>query len=102
MFGLADMMVNVEVGAALARRAAAADRAGDAAAERLRLMSRIFAHDVSRMVHGNTMTILMGTGVFDQGAINDFISSVDMTEIAESGRDIIPAMDRLADIIFER
>jgi alkylation response protein AidB-like acyl-CoA dehydrogenase len=102
MFGLADSMVHVEVGAALARKAAAADRAGDAAAEKLRLMSRIFAHDAARTVHGTIMTILMGTGVFDEGAINDFRSSVDLTEIAESCRNLVPAMDRLADIIFER
>jgi hypothetical protein len=48
------------------------------------------------------MTILMGTGVFDEGAINDFRSSVDLTEIAQSYRNLAPAMDRLADIIFER
>lgn len=102
MFGLADMMVHVEVGAALARKAAAADRAGDAAAEKLRLMSRIFAHDAARTVHANTMTVVLGTGVFDQGAIDDFTSSVDLTEIVESCRDLVPAMDRLAEIIFER
>jgi alkylation response protein AidB-like acyl-CoA dehydrogenase len=102
MFGLADSMVHVEVGAALARKAASADRAGEAAAEKLRLMSRIFAHDAARTVHGTIMTILMGTGVFDEGAINDFRSSVDLTEIAESCHNLVPAMDRLADIIFER
>jgi alkylation response protein AidB-like acyl-CoA dehydrogenase len=102
MFGLADAMVLVEVGAALARKAAAADRAGSAGAEKLRLMSRIFSHDAARTVHGTIMTILIGTGVFDEGAINDFRSSVDLTDIAESGRNLVPAMDRLADIIFER
>jgi alkylation response protein AidB-like acyl-CoA dehydrogenase len=102
MFGLADAMVHVEVGAALARKAAAADRAGDAVAEKLHLMSRIFAHDAARTVHGTIMTILIGTGVFDEGVINDFRSSVDLTDIAESGRNLVPAMDRLADIIFER
>jgi alkylation response protein AidB-like acyl-CoA dehydrogenase len=102
MFGLADTMVHVEVGAALARKAAAADRAGAAAAEKLRLMSRIFSHDAARTANDTIMTILMGTGVFDEGAIDDFRSSVDLTEIAQSYRNLAPAMDRLADIIFER
>jgi hypothetical protein len=48
------------------------------------------------------MTILMGTGIFDEGAIDDFRASVDLTDIAESVRNLVPAMDRLADIIFER
>ncbi|MFZ0611908.1 MAG: acyl-CoA dehydrogenase family protein [Desulfobacterales bacterium] len=102
MFGLADMMVQVEIGAALARKAAAADRSGDAAAEKLRLMSRVFAHDAARTVQANTTTLLMGTGAFDQGAIDTFNSSVDLTRLADSCRGLVPALDRLADIIFER
>ncbi|MFZ0241576.1 MAG: acyl-CoA dehydrogenase family protein [Desulfobacterales bacterium] len=102
MFKLADMMVHVEIGAALARKAAAADRSGDTAAEKLRLMSRVFAHDAARTVQANTMTLLMGTGAFDQGAIDTFISSVDLASLADSCRNLVPALDRLADIIFER
>jgi alkylation response protein AidB-like acyl-CoA dehydrogenase len=102
MFGLADMMAHVEIGAALARKAAAADSARDAAAEKLRLMARIFAHDVSRVAHDGIMRILLGTGVFDQDTAQDFFSSVDMSAFTECGRGIVPAMDRLAAIIFGR
>ncbi len=102
MFGLADMMVHVEVGAALARKAAAADGSGDASAEKLRLMSRVFAHDAARSVQTNLMTLLMGTGAFDQGAIDTFTASVGLTSLADSCRGLVPMLDRLADIIFER
>ena len=102
MFGLADMITHLEVGAALARRAAAATRAADKAAGRLRLMSRIFANDVAKLVHHNILTILMGTGLFDHKVASDFIANVRLNDLTESYRDLIPAMDQVADILFER
>jgi alkylation response protein AidB-like acyl-CoA dehydrogenase len=102
MFGLADMMAHIEVGAALARKAAAATRAEDKSAEKLQNMSRVFANDVAKLVHQNIMTILMGTGVFDAGVATEFIASFRLNDLTESHRDLVPAMDRVADIVFER
>ena len=102
MFGLSDMMAHIEVGAALAHKAAAATRAADTAAEKLQNMSRVFTNDVAKLVHQNIMTILMGTGVFSAEAVSEFISSFRLNDLTESHRDLIPAMDRVADIVFER
>ncbi len=102
MFGLADMITHLEVGAALARRAAAATRAADKDAGRLQLMSRIFANDVAKLAHQNILTILMGTGLFDHKVASDFIATVRLNDLTESYRDLIPAMDQVADILFER
>ncbi len=102
MFGLADMMAHVEVGAALARKAAAATRVADKTAEKLQCMSRIFANDVAKLVHQNVMTIVMGTDVFDRKVADDFVVSSRLSDLTESYRGLVPAMDRVADILFER
>ncbi len=102
MFALADMMTHVEVGVALARKAAAAARTDDAAAEKLQLMSRIFAHDVARLVTRNVMTILMGTGMFDERTVAEFMATANLDELKESYVNVISDMDRVADILFER
>ena len=102
MFGVADMVTHLEIGAALARKAAAATRDGDKTAEKMQLMSRIFASEVAQLVHKNIMTILMGTGTFDQNVVSEFIASTHMNDLTESYQGVVAAMDRVADIIFER
>ncbi len=102
MFTLADMMVHVEIGSALARRAALAAKANDAEAEKLRLMSKIFANQAARLVAQNVMTIVLGSGAFDQQTAAEFIGAANLNELAQTYQDIILDMDRVADIIFER
>jgi alkylation response protein AidB-like acyl-CoA dehydrogenase len=102
MFSLADMMTYVEVGSALARKAAAAAQANDAQAEKLRLMSKIFANQAARLVAQNVMTIVLGSGAFDQQTAAEFIGAANLNELAQTYQDIITDMDRVADIIFER
>jgi alkylation response protein AidB-like acyl-CoA dehydrogenase len=102
MFGLADMIAHVEIGAALARKAAVAVRAADKTAEKLQLMSRIFAGEVAKLVQQNIMTILVGTGAFDQKLADEFVASVRLNDLTESYRGLVTAMDRVADIVFER
>ena len=102
MFGLADMMTYVEVGAALARKAAMASQNNDPAAEKLQLASAIFADEVSQLVTGNITRILMGSGAFDQQAIAEFTDRIDLHRLLESAQGVIGKMDRLADIVFER
>ena len=102
MFNLADMMTHVEVGASLARKAIALAEAGGPEAETIKIMSRIFADEVAQLVTRNALKILMGSGVFDQKAVSDFMETVSYNELFFSGQNVINDMDMVADILFER
>jgi alkylation response protein AidB-like acyl-CoA dehydrogenase len=102
MFLLADMMTVVEVGAALARKAVALSKSGDAQAEKFCAMSRIFADETAQLVSRNAVTILLGSGVFDQNAIQNFMTAHSYHQLVCSSLNIINDMDRVADILFAR
>ena len=102
MYALADMMAHVEVGCAIARKAAAAAKNGDSSAEKYRLVSKIFANIVAQVMLENTTSILMGTGKFDQEQIAEFTTSTNLHDLIQSYQDIIGEMDKMADIVFER
>ena len=102
MFNLADMMTHVEVGASLAREAVALTEAGSPEAETIKIMSRIFADEVAQLVTRKALKILMGSGVFDQKAVSDFVETVSYNELFFSGQNVINDMDMVADILFER
>lgn len=102
MFNLADMMTHVEVGASLARKAVALTEAGSPEAETIKIMSRIFADEVAQLVTRKALKILMGSGVFDQKAVSDFMETVSYNELFFSGQNVINDMDMVADILFER
>ena len=102
MFNLSDMMTHVEVGASLARKAVALTEAGGPEAETIKIMSRIFADEVAQLVTRNALKILMGSGVFDQKAVSDFMETVSYNELFFSGQNVINDMDMVADILFER
>ncbi len=102
MFNLSDMMTHVEVGASLARKAVALTEAGGPEAETIKIMSRIFADEVAQLVTRNALKILMGSGVFDQKAVSEFVETVSYNELFFSGQNVINDMDMVADILFER
>ncbi|MGD9044699.1 MAG: acyl-CoA dehydrogenase family protein [Desulfobacterales bacterium] len=102
MFALADMMMHVEVAASLARKAAADNGANNPEAEKTCLFSRLFAHEITELVSGNVLKILLGSGIFDAEQISAFLAETSHTTLADSYQDIIPAMNRAADIIFDR
>jgi alkylation response protein AidB-like acyl-CoA dehydrogenase len=102
MFALADMMAHVEVGASLARRAFDAVQRGGAAAEKIKLISRLFANEAAQMVSQGILKIVMGCGACDLNMTNDFMQKIAYTELTASCQNIITDMDRLADIVFER
>ena len=102
MFNLADMMTHVEVGASLARKAVALTEAGGPETETIKIMSRIFADEVAQLVTRKALKILMGSGVFDQKAVSDFMETVSYNELFFSGQNVINDMDMVADILFER
>ena len=102
MFALADMMTHVEVGASLARKAYNQVRSGDAAPDKIVLISRLFANEAAQMVSQGILKIVMGCGACDLDVTNDFMQKIAYTELTASCQNIIHDMDQLADIIFER
>ena len=102
MFALADMMTYVEVGVGLARRAKRLTDAGDAKAEKVRAMSRIFANETSELVIRNTRKILMGTGIFSPDFVTGFMEKISAQDLSASAQNIINDMDQVADILFRR
>jgi alkylation response protein AidB-like acyl-CoA dehydrogenase len=102
MFLLADMMTVVEIGAALARKAVALSKSGILQADKICAMSRIFADETAELVSRNTLKILMGSGVFDQDEIQDFMNTHSIHQLIGSSLNIINDMDRVADILFAR
>jgi alkylation response protein AidB-like acyl-CoA dehydrogenase len=102
MFALADMMTHVEVGASLARRAFAKVKNGVADAEKMKLISRLFANETAQMVSQGILKIVMGCGACDLDMTNDFMQKIAYTELTASCQNIIHDMDQLADIVFER
>jgi len=102
MFALADMMAHVEVGASLARRAHKIVKSADAGADRIRLISRLFANEAAQMVSQGILKIVMGCGACDLDMTNNFMQKIAYTELTASCQNIINDMDQLADIVFER
>jgi alkylation response protein AidB-like acyl-CoA dehydrogenase len=102
MFALADMMMHVEVAASLARQAAAVSSGNNAEAEKTCLFSRLFAHEIAELVSANILKILRGSGVFDSEQVSAFLAETSHAALADSYQNIIPDMNRAADIIFDR
>ena len=102
MFALADMMTWVEVGAALARKAARLSEAGDADAEKTVLAARIFAAEVGQLICRRGMHVCLGTGGLAGGAVADFLSELACEDLMQSCRGVYRDMDRAADILFGR
>jgi alkylation response protein AidB-like acyl-CoA dehydrogenase len=102
MFALADMMTVVEVGASMARRAAAYARQSDPRAAKYHHMARVFAAEVAQRVSVNLNTIAVGSGIFNAADAAAFLQSVSHQTLILSGSSVIADMDRVADCIFER
>ncbi len=102
MFALSDMMTHVEVGAALARKAAKLDKAGDAEADTLKAMARIFAGEVAHLVGENALKIVSATGAADDQAIRQFLEEIGYQQMLTSRLSWAADMDTVADRIFER
>jgi len=102
MFALADMMTHLEVGVALARKAKQLADAGDSKAEKIKVMSRLFADEVSTLVVRNTQKIVMGTGTFSPDFVSEFMQKISVHEMIASTQNVILDMDKAADILFRR
>jgi alkylation response protein AidB-like acyl-CoA dehydrogenase len=102
MFLLADMMTHVEVGASFARKASALAGNGGKEAEKIRIMSRVFANETARIVMNNISMILFGSGIFEHKDISSFMQKISYDTLISSHSGILTDMDRVADILFER
>jgi len=102
MFALADMAAHVEIGASLARRAMQCALRGDSDAEKMKIIARLFAGEVAQLVCQNILKIVLGCGQFDEKAAAEFMASAACDQLANGVYNVIPDMDRLADIVFER
>lgn len=102
MFGLADVMTHVEVGASLARKAAGLTKDGHPDAEKFRAISRIFANEVAQLTAKNVPLILMGTGVFSSEEMTAYLQDLEYAALTLGYEKIITEMDTVADILFQR
>ncbi|MGD8256222.1 MAG: acyl-CoA dehydrogenase family protein, partial [Desulfobacterales bacterium] len=102
MFALADMMAHVEVGASLARKASKLVQDGSLAAEKTKLISKLFANEVAQVISQGILKIVMGCGACDLNMTNNFMQRIAFTELTASCQNIVNDMDQLADIVFER
>ena len=102
MFALADMMMHVEVAASFARRAVSSAGEKNPETEKTCLFSRLFANEIAEVTSRNILKILLGSGAFEADAISTFLEEISHAALADSYRNVIPDMDRAADIIFNR
>lgn len=102
MFALADMSCHVEIGASLARKAKSFHDAGDTGAEKLKIVSKLFAGQVAELMVLNLFKIIRGCGRFEEKDVAEFLTAVSHHELTLGFQDSIGDMDTLADIIFER
>ncbi len=102
MFALADMMLYVEVAASFARQAVVLTAENHAQAEKARVYSRVFVNEMAQLTSNNLLKIMFGSGVFDADQCAAFLSETSHAKLAESFQNIIPDMNRAADIIFKR
>jgi len=102
MFLLADIMTHVEVGASLARKCSVLVKNGGQDAEKIRIMSRIFANETAQLVINNVNKILLGSGIFEKQKISDFMQNISYDALRMSYMNVLTDMDKIAGILFER
>ena len=101
MFDLADMMIHVEVGVSLARKACRLAQATDPEAEKFKAMARVFAGEVTQVVGEKALRIAM-SGELDAAAAQQHLADIAYTEMLAGRTNWTRDMDRIADFIFER
>lgn len=99
---LADMITHVEIGAAIARKAARMMDDNSLEGQKTRLVARIFANDVAQLVCQNALKILTGANTFDTQKASEILEEVGFNELSKSSQGIFSDMDKLADLVFER
>jgi alkylation response protein AidB-like acyl-CoA dehydrogenase len=98
MFCLADMMTYVEIGASLARKAAACGAGSDLQTQKIQAASRIFAAEVAQLVYQNMLKVLVGNGLFSSEAFMDFLISISCQQIPFACANTVQDMDRICEL----
>lgn len=96
MFLLADMITHLEVGAALAKKAATD---GDQAV--LKTASRLFAHDTARLMADGVRQIAVGSGAFSADEAATLLADPLFEAYNAGCQNLIADMDDLAAMIFK-
>jgi len=101
MFSLADTMTYVEVGVALARKAAKHIENKEIGADFITACASVFAAQVSDLVLKNTRLILKGTGVFNKDDIKNAKASSLAHVLSDSNIGLIENMTKIRDFVFQ-
>jgi alkylation response protein AidB-like acyl-CoA dehydrogenase len=101
MFCLADMMTHVEIGASLARKAAAFGSSSDPRIQKVQAAARIFAAEVAQLVYQNMLKILVGNGQFTSGTISEILESISWQQLPFACANTFQDMDRICEIVFD-
>ena len=100
LFCLADMMTHVEIGASLARKAAALGAGSDPQTQKIQAASRVFAAEVAQLVYQNMLKILVGNGLFSSETFSEFLKSISCQQIPFACANTVKDMDRICDLVF--
>ncbi|RTZ97762.1 MAG: acyl-CoA dehydrogenase [Deltaproteobacteria bacterium] len=95
MFTLADLMAQVEVGAAVGRRAVSNTTGAMTLAE-----ARIFANDVAKVAQDSAMKILRASGAFKEADIVSVMEDSAFSELQLSYQGLIADLDEVAGTLF--
>jgi len=96
MFLLADMITHVEVGAALAKRAAT-----DGDQDGLKCAARIFSHETAKLVADGVRQIALGSGGFSTDEAASLMTGPMFSAYNDSCQNLMADMDTMAAIIFK-
>jgi alkylation response protein AidB-like acyl-CoA dehydrogenase len=102
MFALADLMAHVEVGAAMARKAARAQADDGHRMDLTAAAARVFAADVAKVATDVALKIVHGSGAFDAEAAQTMLAEMNFHELAAGYRGVITDMDIVAAHLFGR
>jgi alkylation response protein AidB-like acyl-CoA dehydrogenase len=100
MFCLADMMTHVEIGASLARKAAAQGHDAAPLVQKVQAASRIFAAEVAQLVYQNMLKILTGDGLYNAETFSAFLNSISCQQLPFACASTFRDMDRLCELVF--
>ena len=96
MFLLADAISHVEVGAALAKKAATENNQTT-----LKCAARIFAHDTARLMTDGVRQIVLGSGSFSAEEAKTFMAEPLFEAYDASCQNLVADMDEMAGLIFQ-
>ncbi|MCP4746424.1 MAG: acyl-CoA dehydrogenase [Desulfobacteraceae bacterium] len=102
MFDLSDMMSYTEVGASLLRKANRLIRENHDDAQLYKAMANAFAGETAQLVAEKGLKIVLAMKDVETASIQAFMTEMGYSELILGRKGWAEAMDRVADIVFER